>query len=70
MTARSFHFLSFIRKHFLLSNLWNMSSPTVLDIAVVGGGLAGLAAALYLRKSGHRITVCSLTMIYLSDLHH
>ena len=47
-----------------------MGSSTVLDIAVVGGGLAGLAAALYLRKSGHRVTVCSLTMISLSDFHH
>jgi 2-polyprenyl-6-methoxyphenol hydroxylase-like FAD-dependent oxidoreductase len=31
----------------------------VLDIAVVGGGIAGLAAAIALRRTGHKVTVCS-----------
>ncbi|KAL5364226.1 hypothetical protein BJX96DRAFT_156961 [Aspergillus floccosus] len=34
-----------------------MNTGVSLDIAVVGGGIAGLAAALYLQQSGHRITI-------------
>ncbi|KAL2801669.1 hypothetical protein BJX63DRAFT_438599 [Aspergillus granulosus] len=34
-----------------------MNLGASLDIAVVGGGIAGLAAALYLQQSGHRITI-------------
>ncbi|KAL4862585.1 hypothetical protein BDV12DRAFT_202900 [Aspergillus spectabilis] len=34
-----------------------MNLGVSLDIAVVGGGIAGLAAALYLQQSGHRITI-------------
>lgn len=30
---------------------------TLLDIAIVGAGPAGLAAALYLKRAGHRVTV-------------
>jgi len=29
----------------------------VLDIAVVGGGIAGLAAAIAFRRTGHKVTV-------------
>lgn len=29
-----------------------------LDVAVVGAGTAGVAAALYLARAGHRVTVC------------
>jgi 2-polyprenyl-6-methoxyphenol hydroxylase-like FAD-dependent oxidoreductase len=31
--------------------------PTVLEIAVVGGGTAGAAAALFLSRAGHRVTL-------------
>jgi NADPH-dependent 2,4-dienoyl-CoA reductase/sulfur reductase-like enzyme len=41
-----------------------MNLGASLDIAVVGGGIAGLAAALYLQQSGHRITVCSCQLSY------
>jgi len=29
----------------------------VLDIAIVGGGIAGLAAAIAFRRTGHKVTV-------------
>lgn len=29
-----------------------------LDIAIVGGGIAGLAAAVALRRVGHKVIVC------------
>ncbi|KAL6703985.1 hypothetical protein ACN47E_008923 [Coniothyrium glycines] len=33
------------------------SDPLVLDVAVIGGGIAGLAAAATLRRQGHHVTV-------------
>lgn len=38
------------------SNLW-AQSPIKIDILIVGGGIAGLAAAFCLGRSGHRVTV-------------
>lgn len=32
-----------------------------LDVAVVGGGIAGLIAAIKLRRAGHRVTVSCQT---------
>ena len=32
-------------------------STTTLDIAIVGGGIGGLAAAVLLSHSGHRVRV-------------
>ena len=37
------------------------SSATVCHIIIIGGGLAGLATALGLRKLGHTITVLERT---------
>jgi NADPH-dependent 2,4-dienoyl-CoA reductase/sulfur reductase-like enzyme len=45
-------------------HLEGMDLGASLDIAVVGGGIAGLAAALYLQQSGHRITVCFVQLSY------
>lgn len=35
----------------------NSSKKLLLDIAIVGGGIAGLATAAALRQAGHKITV-------------
>jgi NADPH-dependent 2,4-dienoyl-CoA reductase/sulfur reductase-like enzyme len=31
--------------------------PIILDVAIAGGGIAGLATAIGLRRAGHRVTV-------------
>jgi ribulose 1,5-bisphosphate synthetase/thiazole synthase len=36
-----------------------MASPTSLDIAIVGAGIAGLGAAIALSRIGHKVEVCS-----------
>ena len=36
-----------------------MASSTSLDIAIVGAGIAGLAAAISLSQSGHKVEVSS-----------
>jgi 2-polyprenyl-6-methoxyphenol hydroxylase-like FAD-dependent oxidoreductase len=40
-----------------------------LDIAIVGAGIAGLAAAAGLLRSGHRVEVCRSITIHDSDLN-
>lgn len=37
-----------------------------LDIAIVGGGIAGLATAVALRRAGHKVTVCTTRLFHLS----
>lgn len=37
-----------------------------LKILIVGGGMAGLTAAIALRKQGHEIHVCSFYRIHIS----
>jgi hypothetical protein len=37
-----------------------MASSTILDIAIVGAGIAGLGAAIALSRSGHKVEVGSL----------
>lgn len=34
-----------------------------LNILIAGAGIGGLAAAIALRKQGHRVQVCKLTLI-------
>ena len=34
------------------------AKPLELNVLVVGGGIAGLAAAVALSRAGHRVTVC------------
>lgn len=33
------------------------SAPTVVDVVIVGGGMAGLAAAAYLARAGKTVTL-------------
>jgi len=37
------------------------TSPTALNVAVVGAGIGGLAAAIRLRQAGHRVTILEQT---------
>lgn len=39
-------------------------SPKPLDIAIVGAGIGGLAAAIGLRRAGHNVSVSAFIHVY------
>ncbi len=43
-----------------------MAAPISLNVSIVGAGIAGLAAAIALKRAGHRVKVCTSLLIRLT----
>jgi thioredoxin reductase len=42
-----------------------MAKQSPLEIGIVGGGIAGLSAAIALKRAGHKVEVTSLLIFHI-----